>query len=89
MVEIVVPHGLKLNLLKGLELTSKAFMSKYLELGLLCNVFEGSVVQPYNAEENVASMVEWDFETDQYKLKTTLSSTSSNEPCNKKPSIAV
>ena len=61
-----------MSFLKGLELTSKAFMSKYLELGLLCNVFEGFVVQPYNAEKNLASMVEWDIETDQYKLKTTL-----------------
>ena len=72
LVEIVAPHGLKLSFLKNLELTSKAFMNKYLEVGFHWHLMENFVVQQYNAEVNVASMVEWDIETDQYKLKTTL-----------------
>ena len=78
-----------LDILEGQVLTSKACMTKYLELGFKCNLLEHFVAQPYNVEDNVASMVEWDLELGEYKLKTMLSSTSTAEPLNKKPRVEV
>ena len=87
LVEIVVPRRLKLDILEGQVLTSKACM--YLQLGFQCNLVEHFVAQHYNAEDNVASMVEWDFELGEYNLKTTLSSTSASEPLSKNPRVEV
>ena len=36
-------------------------------------VIEQWVVQPYNAEDNVGDLVEWDVEKGVYKLKTSKS----------------
>ena len=89
LVDIVVPYGLQLSLLKNLPLTSKAFMTRYLELAHDCQLMENYVVQPYNAEFNVASLVEWDDESQQYKLKRTAPPAEVIEPPLKKNRIVV
>ena len=84
-VDVIEPHALKLGFLKDVQLTSKDLHDKYLKLAHDCHIKEQWVVQPYNAEFNVASLVEWDDELQQYKLKQNTTSAPSVEQPFKKP----
>ena len=76
LVEIVIPHGLKMSImLKGLTVdSSTSTLSRYLEIAYDIKVVEQWIVHPFNDEDNVGALVEWDNETLQYKLKSTSTS---------------
>ena len=76
LVEIVIPHGLEMSImLKGLTVdSSSSTLSRYLEIAHDIKVVEQWIVQPFNVEDNVGALVEWDNETLQYKLKSTSTS---------------
>ena len=76
LVEIVIPHGLKMSImLKGLTVdSSTSTLSRYLAIADDIKVVEQWIVHPFNDEENVGALVEWDNETLQYKLKSTSTS---------------
>ena len=71
LVDVVIPHGLKMSvMLKGLNVDSSlSILSKYLQIARDIKVIEQWIVQPFNAEDNVEALVEWDNENFQYKLK--------------------
>ena len=67
--------GLMSIMLKGLTVdSSTSTLSRYLEIAYDIKVVEQWIVQPFNAEDNVGALVEWDNETLQYKLKSTSTS---------------
>ena len=76
LVEIVIPHGLKMSImLKGLNVdSSTSTLSRYQEIAYDIKVVEQWIVHPFNAEDNVEALVEWDNVTLQYKLKGTSTS---------------
>jgi hypothetical protein len=76
LVEIVIPHGLKMSgMLKGLTVdSSTSTLSRYLAIADDIKVVEQWIVHPFNDEDNVGALVEWDNETLQYKLKSTSTS---------------
>ena len=88
-VDVIEPHALKLGFLKDVHLTSTNFPDKFLKLAHDCHIKELWVVQPYNAEFNVASLVEWDDESQQYKHKRTAPPAEVIEPPLKKNRIVV
>ena len=71
LVEVVIPHGLKMSvMLKGLNVDSSlSILSKYLQIAREIKMIEKWIIQPFNAEEPVEALVEWDNENSQYKLK--------------------
>jgi hypothetical protein len=70
LVEIVIPHSLKMSgMLKGLNVdSSSSTLSRYLEIAREIKVSEQWIIQPFNAEDNVGALVEWDLENGVYKL---------------------
>ena len=72
LVDMVIPVSLKMSgMLKDLNVdSSSSTLSRYLEIAREIMVIEQWVVQPYNAEDNVGDLVEWDVEKGVYKLKT-------------------
>ena len=76
LVEIVIPHGLKMSImLKGLNVdSSTSTLSRYVDIAYDIKVVEQWIVHPFNAEDNVEALVEWDNVTLQYKLKSTSTS---------------
>ena len=70
LVEIVIPHSLKMSgMLKGLNVdSSSSTLSRYLEIAREIKVIEQWIIQPFNAEDNVGALVEWDLENGVYKL---------------------
>jgi hypothetical protein len=70
LVEIVIPHSLKMSgMLKGLNVdSSSSTLSRYLEIAREIKVSEQWIIQPFNAEDNVGALVEWDLEKGVYKL---------------------
>ena len=75
LVDMVIPVSLKMSgMLKDLNVnSSSSTLSRYLEIAREIMVIEQWVVQPYNAEDNVGDLVEWDVEKGVYKLKTSKS----------------
>ena len=75
LVDMVIPVSLKMSgMLKDLNVdSSSSTLSRYLEIAREIMVIEQWVVQPYNAEDNVGDLVEWDVEKEVYKLKTSKS----------------
>ena len=75
LVEIVIPHGLKMSgMLKGLNVdSSSSTLSRYFEIAHDIKVIEKWIIQPFNAEDNVGALVEWDLENGVYKLKSSKS----------------
>ena len=75
LVEIVIPHGLKMSvMLKGLNVdSSSSTLSRYFEIAHDIKVIEQWIIQPFNAEDNVGALVEWDLENGVYKLKSSKS----------------
>ena len=73
LVDMVIPVSLKMSgMLKDLNVdSSSSTLSRYLEIAREIMVIEHWVVQPYNAEDNVGDLVEWDVEKGVYKLKST------------------
>ena len=70
LVEIVIPYSLKMGgMLKGLNVdSSSSTLSRYLEIAREIKVIEQWIIQPFNAEDNVGALVEWDLENGVYKL---------------------
>ena len=64
LVDMVIPVSLKMSgMLKDLNVdSSSSTLSRYLEIAREIMVIEQWVVQPYNAEDNVGDVVEWDVE---------------------------
>ena len=75
LVDMVIPVSLKMSgMLKDLNVdSSSSTLSRYLEIAREIGSIEQWVVQPYNAEDNVDDLVEWDVEKGVYKLKTSKS----------------
>ena len=76
LVVIVIPHELKMSImLKGLNVdSSTSTLSRYVDIAYDIKVVEQWIVHPFNAEDNVEALVEWDNVTLQYKLKSTSTS---------------
>ena len=75
LVDMVIPVSLKMSgMLKDLNVdSSSSTLSRYLEIAREIMVIEQWVIQPFNAEDNVGDLVEWDVEKGVYKLKTSKS----------------
>ena len=75
LVEIVIPHSLKMSgMLKGLNVdSSSSTLSRYLEIAREIKVIEQWIIQPFNADDNVGALVEWDLENGVYKLMSSKS----------------
>ena len=75
LVDMVIPVSLKMSgMLKDLNVdSSSSTLSRYLEIAREIMVIEQWVIQPFNAEDNVGDLVEWDVENGVYKLKTSKS----------------
>jgi hypothetical protein len=57
------------GMLKGLNVdSSSSTLSRYLEIAREIKVSEQWIIQPFNAEDNVGALVEWDLENGVYKL---------------------
>ena len=75
LVDMVIPVSLKMSgMLKDLNVdSSSSTLSRYFEIAREIMVIEQWVIQPFNAEDNVGDLVEWDVEKGVYKLKTSKS----------------
>ena len=75
LVEMVIPSSLKMSgMLKGLNVdSSSSTLSRYFEIAHEIMIIEQFTIQPFNAEENVGALVEWDLENGVYKLKSSKS----------------
>ena len=87
LITIVVPFGLELKFLDGVEKTVEGTIARYNELSRTLFHLENYVIPCYNSEKPVMDLVEWDEAVEKYKLQARLSSSSSVEPASKRPCV--
>ena len=83
----MVPFGLELKFLDGVEKTVEGTIARYNELSRTLFHLENYVIPCYNSEKPVMDLVEWDDAVEKYKLQARLSSSSSVEPASKKEAL--